>query len=88
MHLALNTLEIRILLACNEKFLQRSAVSQKYHTHSKNERESAIDTLISCKFITALELPKPGANKTPVFYEITDKGKEWVKKYLDNYPKT
>lgn len=82
----LSTLEIRILLKCNEGMLKRGYVSQLYQKHSAADRKKAIDSLIKLCFIRAREMPKPGANKVPVFYEITNKGKAWVKNYLNNYP--
>jgi hypothetical protein len=87
MKLDLNTLEIRILLKCYEGMLNKTDVTQIYFKHSMEVRSRAIATLSERGFIHALELPKPGSKKVPVFYEITDKGKRWVKNYLDNYPK-
>lgn len=87
MKLDLSTLEIRILLRCSESMLNRTDITQIYFKHSKEERSKAITNLIEREFILALELPKPGARKVPIYYEITEKGRQWVKKYLDNYPK-
>lgn len=87
MKLDLNTLEIRILLRCDEGMLNKTDITQIYSKYSKEERSKAITSLIEGGFIHSLELPKPGVRKIPVYYEITDKGKKWVKEYLDNYPK-
>lgn len=86
MELDLNTLEIRILLKCNEKLLSRTYLAPLYNKYSLKERRKAIEHLIKEKYIIARELPKPGAKVVPVFYEITEKGKKWVRDYLDNYP--
>ena len=87
MKIDLKSLEIRILLKCYEILLNRSYITQIYHNYSKEERNKAIKTLSERGFIHSIELPKPGSNIAPVFYEITDKGKQWVKDYLNNYPK-
>ena len=87
MKLDLNTLEIRILLKCYKNLLSRTDVSQIYHNYSKEERSKAIKTLSESGFIHSIEFPKLDAKKVPVFYEITNRGKQWVKDYLNNYPK-
>ncbi len=87
MKVNLSPLEIHILLKCKQKLLSRSALSQIRRKESKTNREKAISNLIKQGLINVLELPHPDATITPVFYEITDKGKAWVKDYLDSYPK-
>lgn len=82
----LDTLEIRILLKCSEGLLKRNYVSQLYKKYTAAQRTTAINRLIKNGFIKAKEFPKPGAKITPVFYEITEQGRKWVKEYLENYP--
>jgi hypothetical protein len=83
----LSPIEIKILFKCGEKLLSKSLVTQLYKKIGKEKRDQAIQDLINAGFITEKLLPKPGANKTPTFYEITVKGKKWVEQYLNNYPK-
>ena len=87
MQIDLTSLEIRILLKCNQDLLDRSYVSVLYAKYSLQERKQAIDHLIADSYISAKELPLPDAKITPVYYEITEKGKLWVKKYLEEHPK-
>lgn len=83
----LTIFEIKILFKCAEKLLSKSYASNLYGAHKKKERDAAIKNLIQSGLIDKVEMPRPGANKTPVFYKITDKGNEWVEEYLKNYPK-
>jgi len=76
-----------MLLKCDEGLLKRNYVSQLYKAYSAEDREKAMNALINYGLVEAKEMPKPGAKITPVFYRITNKGKAWVKDYLDNYPK-
>jgi len=83
----LSVLEIKILLKCHKKTLSRTYVTSFYFRYPPPEREKALNNLIKNNLIIAKHLPKSGAARVPVFYEITDKGRGWVKDYLDNYPK-
>jgi len=85
-NIELSDLEIRMLLKCSEKPLSKRAVTQLYSKFGKGTRDKAIEYLADYGLITAHKMPKPGTRKTPVFYKITDKGQQWVKNYLDNYP--
>ena len=87
MEINLSPLEIHILLTCEQKLLSRSALSQIRRKESKANREKAISNLITQGLIKKIELPHPDATITPIFYEITDKGRTWLTDYLDNYPK-
>lgn len=87
MHIELETLEILILLKCYKKLSSRTYISRTLFKYPKVEREKALDNLIKNNLIIAKQMPKPGATVIPVFYQITDEGKAWVKDYLDNYPK-
>jgi len=82
----LSTLEIRILLKCDKKLLSRTDISQLYKKFTKTYRDAAIKTLLNYDLIEAIEKPKEGASKIPIFYQITPKGKNWVKSYNKNYP--
>jgi len=85
-NMELSTLEIRILLKCDKKLLSRTDISQLYKKFTKTYRDAAIKTLLNHDLIEAIEKPKEGASKTPVFYKITPKGKEWIERYNKNYP--
>lgn len=87
MEINLTSLEIKILLKCSASLLHRSYTSQLYRKYGIKERNNAINNLITSGLIIALEKPKPGANKTPVYYKITELGIHWVNQYLKNYPK-
>lgn len=89
--LDLNTLEIRMLLKCyneaeRQELLHHAQIGIHYHKHPPAERKAAIAQLIQKQYINAMELPTPGLRRAPVFYEITEKGRAWIKYYLDNYP--
>ena len=81
-----STLEIRILLKCAEKAISKRDVTQLYSNYPKAERDTTILKLIDQGYITAQVMPKPGTRKPPTFYRITDKGQQWVDKYLESYP--
>ena len=87
MKIDLSTLEIRILLKCSQGLMSKSAFSQLSRKEGKTKKDEALNNLIKQGYILTRELPRLDSNKIPVFYEITEKGKQWVKKYLDNYPK-
>ena len=88
MKIELNTLSIRILLKCSNGIVKNRDVSQFYHRESKKNRDKALKGLIEKDYINKLILPKPGTNKPPIFYEITEKGKKWVVEYTKSYPKS
>lgn len=87
MKLNLSALEIKILLKCNSGLISKSDVTQLFKAYTKEERAIAIESLIANKLIDAKEMPKPGSNKTPVFYKISVAGKKWIDDYNKNYPK-
>jgi len=67
--------------------MSKSTFSQLSRKDGKAKKDKALNNLIKQEYILAKELPRLDSNKTPVFYELTEKGRQWVKKYLDNYPK-
>lgn len=82
----LSPLEIRILLKCREKPLQKKYISQYYARYSASERKKALDMLTNNELLTANCFPKIEARKPPTIYEITAKGKKWLSIYEENYP--
>jgi len=82
----LSTLEIKILFKCDTGLKSKSDITQLFKPYSKEERAKAIKNLIADKLILAQEMPKADSNKTPVFYKITEAGKNWVEDYNKNYP--
>jgi len=72
---------------CIYAVFSKSAFSQLSRQEGKTKKEKALNNLIKQGYILTKELPRLNSNRTPVFYEITSKGTQWVKKYLDNYPK-
>ena len=82
----LSVLERRILFRCQKSLLGKSYLSQLYVRYSKIERDAAIKQLIKQRLILAKEMPKPNTTRTPIFFEITKKGKQWVAEYMANYP--
>jgi len=82
----LSDLDKRILLKCSEKPLSKRDVTHLYNKFDKPSRDKSIAHLMEESLLAAHKMPKPGTRKTPVFYKITDKGQQWVKNYLDNYP--
>lgn len=82
-NLNLSTLSIKILLKCNEKALSMHDVTQLYKTYKKDERDKAIEELIDNAYIESIKMPKLNAKRTPTYYLITTKGKNWTKEYLD-----
>lgn len=87
MQINLSTLEIRILLKCSQGLMSKSTFSQLSRKDGKAKKDKALNNLIKQEYILVKELPRLDSNKTPVFYELTGKGRQWVKKYLDEYPK-
>lgn len=89
--LDLNTLAIRMLLQCynkdkNKELLHHARFAVVYCRYPLSERKEAIDHLIQKRYVTAIKLPTPGPGQRPVYYEITETGRAWVKYYLDNHP--
>lgn len=85
MEIHFNTLEIRILLKCNEGALPKSDISRVYMRYPIKERKEALDNLMRRLYIIERELPGPKSKRIPLFYEITDKGRAWVKEYMATY---
>lgn len=85
MDINLSALEIRILLKCDERPLVRGKLTQVYKKSSIEEREKAINNLKARQYIVQKALPKPSTRTVPIFYEITDKGRAWVKEYMATY---
>ena len=82
----LDTLEILILLKCNEGVLKRSRLSSLYARHPIEERNEAIKHLITLEYITEKQMPLPKTRNIPTYYAITEKGKDWVNNYLSAHP--
>jgi len=87
MNLELSALEIKILMKCSEGLLNKRYASQLYKKETKPVRDAAIEHLIKKEFIAALKMPKQETKKTPTFYKLTEKGKDWLDKYNKNYPR-
>ena len=81
----LSILEIKILLKCYERPYSRTRITRLFFRYPVPGRDNALNNLIRNKLIIAKQIPKPNASRTPVFYEITDDGKIWIKSYLDKY---
>lgn len=87
-NITLDVLEIRILLNIYEKEpLNKTRLGRLSQKYTSVERERALKNLLTNQLIIEKQLPKPRTNKLPIFYYLTDRGKAWVKDYLDNYPK-
>jgi hypothetical protein len=84
--LLLSPFQIRILLKCVIKPLSRDYISNSYRKYTAEERLAGLQSLIKQGMLTEQAMPKPGANRIPVFYFITDKGREWIEKYQADYP--
>lgn len=80
------SLEIRMLFKCAKKPMSKSNISNLFHRYSIEDREQALENLISDKLIEMKEMPRPDTKKPPVFYFISDAGKEWLKQYEASYP--
>ena len=86
MNTNLDTLEIQILLKCYEKPVNRTYITRTFFRHKIDDREKALSKLIESNLIISRKMPKPGAAKIPIFYQITDEGKKWISNYLEHYP--
>ena len=83
-HLA--PLSLTNLIKCNEKPISKTDVTQFYKRHSPENRQKAIDALLENNLIEAKKRPKPGTQKAPIFYFITESGKNLLKQYENDYP--
>jgi transposase-like protein len=79
-------LAIRILQKCAEQTVSKTAVTQYYKKHTKEEREEAVRLLLEEQYIIAQVMPRPDTRKAPTFYVISDKGRKWLKEYYKMYP--
>jgi len=86
METTLTELDIKILMRCQKETISRRMATQYFKSAGKLERDKVLANLIQHGFLLSKRLPKPGARKTPTFYELTKKGKTWLKDYFDNYP--
>jgi len=78
-------LEIQILLKCSSGVLTKSKLCMGFKS-SLSKKQKAIKRLVARGLITERKLPKLGCKKIPVFYNMTNKGSEWVKAYKKSYP--
>lgn len=77
-----STHQIRILLALNKGQMTKTAFSQRFRTLSLNERYVLLEKLIDDGLVGSEERPTPYAKQIPVFYFLTEQGKQWVANYL------
>jgi hypothetical protein len=82
----LNILEIQILLKCSEGAFTKTDLSQIFRKNSLLKKQKTIKRLVTRGLITEQKLPKIGCKKVPVFYNLTNKGNEWVGDYKKSYP--
>ncbi len=82
-----SSLQIRLLLKCEQEPMTKSNVSKLYKKLEKDRRVEEITELIKAGMLTEKAMPKIGVNKTPVFYFLTEEGKNWVDQYHANYPR-
>ena len=88
MHTELSVLEIRLLIKCNKSPLSKRDVTQIFRHYAKSERDEAVHQLLQKELIHLRLMPKEGSGRTPTFYFITDKGKQWLTEYNATFPKT
>lgn len=82
-----SALSVKILLRLSRGMISKKYVTNLYGRYKKEDRDEAINGLLEQGLIESIELPKPGANKAPTFYKITEKGALWLDDYMKNYPK-
>jgi len=89
MGLTLSSLEILILLKCDEQkgLISKTELSHSFRSYDTKAKEKATKNLSEQDLILVQELPKLGSTKIPVFYRLTEKGKKWVDEYNKNYPR-
>ncbi|CAL7961377.1 conserved hypothetical protein [Gammaproteobacteria bacterium] len=89
MTLVLSSLDILILLKCDEKngVISKNDLGQVFRSYGTVAKERAIKKLKKYNLILVQKLPKLSSTKIPVFYKLTEKGKQWVDDYNKNYPK-
>lgn len=83
----LTPLAISILMKCHQKPITKKDVTQFFKSHTKEDRDIAINLLLDKKFIDKKQMPKPGKGKIPTFYFITALGEDSISTYLKQYPK-
>lgn len=84
----LTGLEIKILLKCAKQAVSKTVLSNSFRTASLVQRYEAAEKLVKLGFVKESERPNPTATvvrKTPVLYEITQKGRDWVVQYHKKY---
>jgi len=89
MILKLSLLEVLIILKCSKQngLINRTELSRAFRRYDLKAKQKAIKNLTEQNLILVQELPRSGGRKIPVFYKLTDKGKQWVDEYNKNYPK-
>jgi len=89
MILKLNLLEVLIILKCSKQngLINRTELSRAFRRYDIKVKQKAIKNLAEHNLILIQELPKQGGRKIPVFYKLTEKGKQWIAEYSKNYPK-
>lgn len=89
MTLTLDSLEIFLLLKCNNQngLISKVELSQSYGNYSIEEKEKAIKSLARQNLIMIQELPKLGGRRMPNFYRLAGKGKKWISEYNKEDPK-
>jgi DNA-binding PadR family transcriptional regulator len=84
----LTGLEIKILLKCAQQVVSKTVLSNSFRTASLAQRYEAAEKLVKLGFVKVSERPNPTATvirKTPVLYEISEKGRDWVEQYNQKY---
>jgi len=85
----LTGLEIKILLKCARDVLSKTQLTQCFRAKSLKQRYEAIQALLDDGFLTSSQRPRPSLSvvtKVPTYYEITEKGRAWLKKYCEEHP--
>jgi hypothetical protein len=80
----LTAFQIRMLLKCNERPVSKYYLSNPYRKYRSPEYTAGLQALIQEGFLEEKELPRVGAIRTPVSYFITEKWREWVKRYKES----
>ena len=81
----LHPIQIRLLYSLNDsdKPIQRKTITQKFRNVSAKELYQLVDDLIKLKLVTKYQKITPHCRIIPTFYNITDDGKQWIKKYME-----
>lgn len=76
--------QIKMLLAFSDGKMRKTQFSRRFRSLSLEERYYVLDSLINEGLIFSEEKPVPKAKHVPIFYDLTKKGRNWVKSYLDS----